>query len=102
MFRRLLATGVFISLGHLSFAAEPPADSGPRYAGHVSALPSEPALEPPHQPTADAKPDSSSSYAIDEPHVNPMHYRVRERTTGPARAAWFRDPDGNTLGLRQA
>ena len=20
---------------------------------------------------------------------------------GPARAAWFRDPDGNTLGLRQ-
>jgi catechol 2,3-dioxygenase-like lactoylglutathione lyase family enzyme len=21
---------------------------------------------------------------------------------GPARAAWFRDPDGNTLGLRQA
>ncbi len=23
-------------------------------------------------------------------------------TLGPARAAWFRDPDGNTLGLRQA
>jgi catechol 2,3-dioxygenase-like lactoylglutathione lyase family enzyme len=22
-------------------------------------------------------------------------------TLGPARAAWFRDPDGNTLGLRQ-
>jgi hypothetical protein len=32
----------------------------------------------------------------------PLHTTGHIAQIGPARAAWFRDPDGNTLGLREA